>query len=451
MADKNTTSGSISIGSFTYPEDVVSVTLSDPVIAAVSPDTEEAGKWGVFQFPMIWRSELSGKIQLQIHNGLDTQGRAGYQDTPLYFESSDEGKSWVSIPEDKADFTPRSVPLPGRGAVRLGRIRDDVHQHETPSSAEPDDLILPGKLGLKPRGEFLSPNGHGIRTVYRYGDIPEEARSFPVWVKAPEEKWTLRSGTLDFPELLIGAFTRSLVYGEWQPVEPRISKPRPQAAVCDAAGVIYGIVGGQHPEKKEFFGVIYCAASEDGGITWKKRGVIADQADISLWGFSKLENDLHVTKTGELVAVSRTDMSRTDPGDPRYTVLSRSADGGRTWTRSVPIAPYSVRPQLIPLQNGVTALLYGRPGVHLFFSDDPCRKWHTPRTVIGRHAEEFARIAEHTGENLYGLCFGNDTCGNARHVITGPDRFLVAYSDFTTRSTSGRMRKLIKVREVRVY
>lgn len=52
------------------------------------------------------------------------------------------------------------------------------------------------------------------------------------------------------------------------------------------------------------------------------------------------------------------------------------------------------------------------------------------------------------GGNLYRLAFGNDSCGNARHVVTGPDRFLVAYSDFNMRDENGRRRKVIKVREV---
>jgi hypothetical protein len=131
-------------------------------------------------------------------------------------------------------------------------------------------------------------------------------------------------------------------------------------------------------------------------------------------------------------------------------VLCRSTDGGHTWSTPVPVAPYSVRPQLISLECGTAALLFGRPGVHLLFSDRHCRQWHTPRTIIGRHSHEFRQFARLAGGNLYKLEFGNDTCGNARHVVTGDSSFLVAYSDFTMRDESGRRRKVIKVREVRV-
>lgn len=126
----------------------------------------------------------------------------------------------------------------------------------------------------------------------------------------------------------------------------------------------------------------------------------------------------------------------------------RSTDGGKTWSKPEPIAPYSVRPQLISLDCGINALLYGRPGVHLLFSDPEYREWHTPRTLIGRHVEELKQFSQVAGGNLYGLAFGNDTCGNARAVATGPDRFLVAYSDFNLRDDRGRRRKVIKVQEV---
>src|ERR1035438_5026839 len=55
---------------------------------------------------------------------------------------------------------------------------------------------------------------------------------------------------------------------------------------------------------------------------------------------------------------------------------------------------------------------------------------------------------------------GNDTtehmwlgevvsCGYAGLLATGPDRFLVIYSDFQHRNEAGKIRKAIKVREVR--
>lgn len=56
---------------------------------------------------------------------------------------------------------------------------------------------------------------------------------------------------------------------------------------------------------------------------------------------------------------------------------------------------------------------------------------------------------------------GNDTteqmwrgevvsCGYTGLLATGPDRFLVIYSDFQHRNEAGKIRKAIKVREVTV-
>jgi len=42
------------------------------------------------------------------------------------------------------------------------------------------------------------------------------------------------------------------------------------------------------------------------------------------------------------------------------------------------------------------------------------------------------------------------SCANLDIAITGPDRFLVAYSDFQHKDADGRTCKAIKVREISV-
>ena len=63
--------------------------------------------------------------------------------------------------------------------------------------------------------------------------------------------------------------------------------------------------------------------------------------------------------------------------DGRYSplYLSRSADDGRTWSVADPIADRGVWPNACRLDNGVLAVIYGRPGDWLAFSLDDGHTW----------------------------------------------------------------------------
>jgi len=129
--------------------------------------------------------------------------------------------------------------------------------------------------------------------------------------------------------------------------------------------------------------------------------------------------------------------------DPhRYTMLARSADNGLTWSPPEPVASSSVTPHLIKLGNGVVALVFGRPGVHVQFSTDGCRSWHTLTSLIGKTAEEEVAAGRELLDAMYG-----DTVSysNTRTVITGSDQFLVLYTDF---KYGDECRKAIVVQEV---
>ena len=87
----------------------------------------------------------------------------------------------------------------------------------------------------------------------------------------------------------------------------------------------------------------------------------------------------------EIVCVDRMDQATTH--DPhRSTMLARSSDNGRTWSEPERVASSSVTPHLVKLENGVVALVFGRPGVHVQFSADGCRSWGSLTSLIGKTA-----------------------------------------------------------------
>ena len=144
---------------------------------------------------------------------------------------------------------------------------------------------------------------------------------------------------------------------------------------------------------------------------------------------------------GEIICVDRMDLATTH--DPhRSTMLARSADNGLTWSEPEKVASSSVTPHLVKLENGVVALVFGRPGVHVQFSTDGCRSWESRTSLIGKTAEE--EVA--AGRNLLDTMYGDTVSySNTRTVVTGPDRFLVLFTDF---KYGDQKRKAIVVQEV---
>ena len=110
--------------------------------------------------------------------------------------------------------------------------------------------------------------------------------------------------------------------------------------------------------------------------------------------------------------------------------ISRSTDQGVTWTRPEIMTPSGVLPRLLQLENGVVVMSSGRPGVQLRFSTDG-RSWTDPTEMMP-----------------YKDYNDQVSCGYTGLLETGPDRFLVVYSDFKYLNEVKEERKAIKVREV---
>src|SRR5262245_36994158 len=55
--------------------------------------------------------------------------------------------------------------------------------------------------------------------------------------------------------------------------------------------------------------------------------------------------------------------------------VSRSSDGGKTWSVPEQFADRGVCPHLITLTNGIIVCSYSRPGAFVIFSDDNGKTW----------------------------------------------------------------------------
>jgi hypothetical protein len=133
--------------------------------------------------------------------------------------------------------------------------------------------------------------------------------------------------------------------------------------------------------------------------------------------------------SGELLCTLRTTQEAIMP-----LYLARSSDDGHTWTSPEQIAECGVFPNILTLENGVTAVSFGRRGMWMMFSaDGRGRTWEQHTMLVAPAAE------------LY-----RETCGYSSMEALDDHRSLIAYSDFRYPVGGGETRKAILVREVTV-
>jgi Neuraminidase (sialidase) len=90
------------------------------------------------------------------------------------------------------------------------------------------------------------------------------------------------------------------------------------------------------------------------------------------------EPDLAIAPNGDVICVMR---SGGASGEgvmkifPTPLYMSRSSDGGKTWTPPMGIADRGCNPHVVTLENGVMVCAYARPGAWVVFSDDNGKTW----------------------------------------------------------------------------
>jgi hypothetical protein len=427
------------------------ITLSDPVIVAVSPPQygeDPAGRWwGFFQFPDLWRGN-DGALYLAVNVGADSM--AGRHEPTQFFASRDGGVSWQPVAYEATDRTREIIALPTGRQVAFGQERYLYHLAALSPDAgrtSPDA----GALGVSPvAGPLRDSYKVNEYLIYRFGDLPEAHRRFPLAIRASaDDAWEETSGVLDFLDLRLRVLTRAMWWDaagreEWKEFQPRLKAPTPREVTALPDGTLLWALDSQHPDSDRIYYRVTCLASHDAGCTWKARGTIADARDTSC-GYGLGEQSLACLPNGDLLCVMRTKASN-EAGDTHYLAAARSSDQGRTWRMLPPLAEFSVTPHLFTLANGMVAVVYGRPGVHMKASADSGRTWSEAAAVVGPSEQE---LLAQPLEKWWAIRH-DFSCANTSVVVTGPDRFVVAYSDFRHINAAGQRCKAICVREVNV-
>jgi hypothetical protein len=426
------------------------IALNDPITVAVSPPQygeDPAGRWwGFFQFPDLWRGN-DGVLYLAVNIGADSE--AGRHEPTQFFRSDDGGRTWQPTPFAATDQSPEIVALPDGRQVAFGRRRRLYHFSELSPDAPKDEVDLDA-LNVRPvAGPYRDGYTVNEYLVYRYGDIPAAHRTFPLAMRVnPGAPWQPLAGRIECPELRLPMLTRAMWWDEagkpeWIERPRHLKPPMPRDVLVLPDGTLLWALQSQNPDVERLCGMVSCLASSDAGRTWAQRGVIADGRDWS-WGATN-ETALALMPDGDLLCVIRTKSSN-EAADTHCLAAARSSDQGRTWTMLPPLAEFSVTPHLLTLENGTVAVVYGRPGVHVKASADSGRTWSEAAAVVGPTERDL--LAKPLDQ--WWAIRHDFSCANTSVVVTGPDRYLMAYSDFRHRDAAGQRCKAICVREVRV-
>ncbi|HEY8689117.1 MAG TPA: sialidase family protein [Chitinophagaceae bacterium] len=380
------------------------VRLEGPAIVGVATKPE---KWGFFQFPSIYRSKdniVVAKWNMS-EDAVESYGKGGHGGFAV---SRDGGKSW----------SPSENPSIGGGLLLPGGDRIKIY---TPKAIATGELKLPIPV-------VANKGGIGL---YKLSELPEILQG--VYLNRLAKggaSWVTEHNVLDDPQAVRYTISGLFPLVWWGDMH-----------VAADGSIITGIYPGFYLNEKggvDPSGVLFYRSTDE-GHTWKLQGRIPYQPDLitdptgdKRLSFGFTEPAFEILSDGTFLCVMRTTDNFVS-NSPMY--FSRSTDLGVKWTKPQTFTKAGVLPRLLQLDNGVIVLASGRPGVQLrFCTDNKGQGWTDPFEMLPFKNEKDPAVS----------------CGYTGLLATGPNSFLLIYSDFNYRNKDNQIRKAIKVREVTV-
>lgn len=383
---------------------VMTVQLNEPVVLSVATKPE---KWGYFQFPHMDRLANNN---IRVRWSMKDDAMEAYGSQKYGSMISKDGKTWQAT----TDTTPMTTIVISNG---------DRLSINTPKPIKVSDLALPTPAGSPYAADTYSKSPYNY---YRLQDLPESCQGIYFdRLSKNDTQWKLEKAGLNDPHAARNSLRGYLPIIWWGDIH----EAKDHSLI---AGIYPGFYVGDDGKALARHNVFFYR-STDNGHNWNVQGrifyvpdTLTDKIGNKRMGFT--EPTYTILADGTFICVQRT----TDGigNGPMY--ISRSTDMGVTWTKPEIFTSSGVLPRLLQLQNGVTVLSSGRPGVQLRFSNDG-------KGQVWSNAFEMMPYVDYKDQV---------SCGYTGLLATGPDRFLIVYSDFRFVTEQGALRKAIKVREV---
>jgi len=358
------------------------ITISDPILVHAPEMNKAISHWGVYAIPRMWRVP-NGELVVRFNGEEDSSDFDNLHRAPnLYFTSRDDGETW-ELCENGEELYSISVLTGIDPPYRKLSNGDTVYAKSVSD--------LPPITDAPYQKELYSTNKAEILRTYRFGDIPKECRRILFGrIKGSDGGHEEFETDMAFPEREIYVVSQANSNGTYVKVDEYVQASVFRlpyfSAVCELKnGDLAAVCGGQNPEVVDrYCSEVYLITSSDGGHTWKKRATVAGGFTELPFGYGGDGNEISLTidSNGDLYCVMRMDGSIIE-SHPTDMLLCISRDSGYTWSAPRPIADSSVTPHIIALGDALIAI-YGRPGVHIKYSEDHGETWSEPYTIIGK-------------------------------------------------------------------
>ena len=421
------------------------------IVRGIRPEEE---LWGAYQFPTPYRTEDG--IAVSVHVDTDSINHFR-QDTKRWFKSTDNGETW-----EEADSSISAqcglllangdrLFFPQVGSIDVSGYEFTHMHYRTPGT----DMNKKAEEGTIPLQDGLTFDMNGTVIMgYKAERLPDSL-SKKEWLslRIPKgsEEAVEEYVQLDWPDL-----TR-VIYINGEEKKMRSIFPHGRSKIGPDGAIWVSTYSGDghiNPENG-LYSPYYSAEifrSEDNGHSFKLYAHMEYPADGSpdypylSGGFS--DNDFEFMADGSIVWFLRSAwFARTGyEWAPMY--MSRSEDGGKTWTKPVPFAPTGIFPSMCTLTDGTTLLCYARPGVFVTgCNDGKGIEWCEPAEIMtpGDRSHLANVVAEKVKFHDW-----DGACNNPQLLALDNNSALIFYSDFYYPDENGTKRKTILCRKITV-
>ncbi len=423
-----------------------SVELGEPTVVYQSP-TNMKQDWGYYQFPRLYQTADGGLIANWNYSEDTALGGGDNAAAIKNAYSADGGKTWTPLADDEVNWHPRAytdVPTKdGKSFVTFVGGGSYVIPKE---QLEKTKVYDRGQWFGSTFYVFLASDIAKLDLTDVNGNVVDafknpEQISMVEYYNASGKTVTSKK-TLNWANMPVYGEIRGDSNTVILTTTSTLMAISAKSGMVEKDGVLYYATYTKGFEVDELkadhhYGV-YVFSSTDGGDTWNCISKIS-RDDLPAGNYDyydgPCEPTLHVMPDGSLVIIARTGASDNGHKDP--SVITRSTDNGKTWSKPQIFGSVGVLPQTLTLDCGVTIATYGRPG--LFF-----RATSDPSGCLWQEEQEITDLSPLKNGQTVQSCFYTGL------YALDSNTALLIYADFNHPNGNGGYSKAILVRTVNI-
>lgn len=431
-------------------------------------DTNENLGWGWVQFPRFYAMR-NGNIGLSIHDDDDSWVALDGDKTDKWLVSEDAGKTWKRA--TKADKDMMGTVLPSGDVLRTlpNPPTSLIGVKESPwcfgNYHIPTDELIPQKpedpkqmpfpitvdsdiFGSTYKVYWLDSVPDGIiEKRFRFNRLKKGETESRLEYAPVEWKWRT---TVGFPP---SHSTRKDLEKEMLDNAGLYTCRTPKVAPDGSLYIAHYRGHGANPFTGVYEGSYnaYILRSTDNGESWKIQGYIPykdpDEEKDPLAHLKQgfCEPSIEFMPDGSILCLLRTcDVFK---GSPEWgpTYLTRSKDGGKTWSKPEYFQDRGALPSLLLLKNGVTLAVITRPGIYIYASNDFGKTWSEKLEIMTD--EDRSGLANRPVEKPNFHQWAGSCCNCSIYPLS-ENKAILAFGDFYIPDETGVKRKGIKTVEI---